>query len=530
MRPFFVMNRDIREMIFFKRYAAVALVIASALLVGIFSTRQGVNYYMDSTWYLVYARSIQLGEGLSAPITSHQAEQTRMWISQWPPLYPMLLALGDDLMNWARLTSIVMLVLSAVLTYTLAYLILDSRRWLAILPPLLFLSIPSVTGTVFSYALSEALFVPLALSVTLLLTYYRFGRESASMRPALLAAALVVLLSLTRYLGIVFSLIGFLYMLMWARTVKQPNRWLPAIMFALAMVPLGLFALYLWGITGQFTGVQTVENAVSLVDVRLGVQYILFEMLHGLNFAFALVGLRSNWWGLIAALTLFGAALAQLWPRLQAIFRTLDSRHGLLGLYLCVYLLAFWILAARSDAVTANDLRHFVVIYPVALILVMYVLTQIKVNRFVAASLLTLYAVSGIAAIQAAGGGLDYNAPRWHQESLLAEIGAHITSDSLVFSQEVGYLSYFLGDNVTVRMFGGDSAFLENSCKDLVYPSGYRRAVFTLFDSHMLRETNSDDVEVFMRDWAAPCGTVQSFVNTGFALITIIDLNEDLPN
>lgn len=445
---------------------------------------------------------------------------------QLPPLYPMLLTLGDDLMGWAQLTSIALLILSAVLVYLMAYSILESRRWLAILPPLLFLTIPSVTGAVFSYALSEALFIPLALGLTLLLTYYRFGEEAASMRPALLAAVLIVLLSLTRYIGIAFGLIGVIYMLAWAKTVQQPDRWLPALMFILAIIPLGLFALYLWAISGSLTGVQTVQTGTSLIDIPLGVQYMLLELLHGLKYAFALVGLRSNWWGLIFGAVLGGGVLIRLWPQRRTIFRILDSRHLLLGLHISVYLLAFWILAARSEAVTANDLRHFVVIYPAVLILAVVILSRIKINRLIAAVLLALYGASGIDAIQTAGAGLDYNATRWQQDPLLMDIHRYVTPDSLIFSQEVGYISFLLDDQTPVRMFGGDSAFLENACTDLVYPQGYNRAVFTLFNSRILRETTPEEIETFMRDWAAPCGSVQSYENTGFALLMAVNIEK----
>lgn len=501
------------------------ILIVLALLVGVVITSSGANYYMDSAWYLVYARSVRDGFGLSAPITSYQDPQTTMWINQWPPLYPLLLAPGADGLAWGRLTSVALLAITVGLVYALSVKVLDGQRWLAMVPALLFIAIPSTTATVFSAIYSEALFIPLALSLLLILLRYRPGDESVSLAWGVGAAVVAALLCLTRYIGAAFCILGFIYLVAWARTVRHPARWWPALLLLLALVPLLLYMVYLWQQTGSFTGVQSTGHALSLEDIPDSLRNMAVELLHAFNYPFRLVGLRSNWWGFAAAGLLLALVTAVGWRRRRALRAAFDSRHALLLLTVLIYLGAFWYLAVRSDPVTARDLRHFVVIYPLILLLGVHILRVIRFPRAVAAGLLALYALSGVAALQTAATGLDYNAPIWHTDPVIAQLPTLIPPRTLVHGQDVGYLSYILGAAAPVRMFGGDSVFEQYTCADITYPPGYDYAAFTLMYSALLRTHPPEQVEALLRAWAAPCGSVEQIVMSDFALLMVVRLN-----
>ena len=502
------------------------VLVVLALLVGIVATSNGANYYMDSTWYLVYARSVRDGSGLSAPITSYQNPQTVTWINQWPPLYPLLLAPGADGLAWGRLTSLALLVVTVGLIYALSIKLLNGQRWLAIVPAVLFLSIPSTTITVFSAIYSEALFIPLALSLLLILLHYRPDSEFISPAWAAGAAVVAALLCLTRYIGAAVCLLGVVYLAAWARTVRHPTRWLPAILLLLALVPLLLYMVYLWQQTGSFTGVQSAGHELSLEDIPDSLRNMAVELLHAFNYPFKLVGLRSNWWGFVVAGLLLALVTVAGWRKRQALRTAFDSRHMLLLLAVVVYMGAFWYLAVRSDPVTARDIRHFVVVYPLILLLTIRALSVIGIPRVAAAGLMTLYALSGITALQTASEGLDYNAPVWHTDPVIAQLPALIPPQTLVHGQDVGYLSYVLGPHTPVRMFGGDSAFENYRCSDLTYPPGYQHAAFTLMYSPLLRTQSPEYVEAFMRDWATPCGEVETITISDFALVMVVRLNQ----
>lgn len=507
------------------RHLPLVLLLAMALLVGLAATYSGPNYYMDSTWYLVYARSVHAGEGLSAPITSYQDPQTTTWINQWPPLYPLLLALGAGSLSWGRATSIALLAVTVFLIYGLGVQVLKGRHWLAVIPALLFTTIPTAITTVFSAVYSEALFIPLTLGFLLLLILaYRPGSEDVSLWWAAGAAVLAALLYLTRYIGAPIGLAGILYVVYWARSVRHRNRWLHIGVMLLSFVPLILYLIYLWHQTGSLTGVQSIGSSLSLEDIPDSLRSIAVELLHGFHYPFRLIGLRSNWWGVMAAALPLLYVITAAWRRRAPLRASLNSTHGLLALTTMVYLISFWYLAVRSDPITARDLRHFVVIYPLALLLVVYLVSLIGISRAVGGVLITLYVLNGLSAVRTAGSGLDYNAPVWHSDPVIAQLSVVIPPNTLVHGQDVGYLSYVLGPEVPVRMFGGDSAFEQYGCADITYPPGYDRAAFTLMYSRLLQTQPPELVEAQFRQWAEQCGTVETILMSNFALLLLVRL------
>jgi hypothetical protein len=500
-------------------------VAALALAAGLFATRGGVNLFMDSMWYLVYARSAQAGDGLTAPITSGFDPQTRMAINQWPPLYPLLLAAGRDLLGWARAVTVGLLALTALLTYALGVLVMDGRRLPALIAALLALASPTVSD-VFASVYSETLFVPLALASLALLLRYRPGQPTPT-GWALAAAGLAALAALTRYIGVAFIAAGGLYLVWWGRSVRQSGRWWPALAFALAALPIGLYLLYLQTATGSLTGAQTTTDMLELRDIPESLRVMALELLHGFTFGLRQAGLRSNWWGLTAGL-IVAAGLAGLAWRQRVRLAALNDRHALLLWSGALYLGLFWLLAVRSGPVGPHDTRHFVVLYPLLLLLIVDTLRRLALNRALAAALIGLYLISGLAGLLGYGGAdLNYNTARWRDDPLLADLPAHIPPSALVHGQDVGYLAFHLGDSVPVRMFGGDHAFHNYTCDELVYVDGYAYAAFTLMYSPMMRDQPAPQVEAFLRGWAQPCGVVERLEMTDFALLMVVRLSNE---
>jgi hypothetical protein len=287
----------------------------SALLAGMWSTGGGLNPNMDSFWYFVYARSAAMGQGLTAPINSWTVPEVRLSLSQWPPAYPLFLSMGGTaVLPWAHLSSILLLILSALLIYGIGVRIMPESRIASVIAALLFLATPSVTQTAFSAAGSEALFVPLVIAVTFCLTFFRSG-QSAPWQMALLAAVMLALAVMTRYAGIGFVLMTLLYLLRWARTVSGSQRWLMVAMMLLPLIPLALFSLYLYQITGSWTGMQPASGALTLNDIPGLLRTVSLEMLSGLRWLFQQAGIDSNLPALLMGAGILAALIFRLWQK-----------------------------------------------------------------------------------------------------------------------------------------------------------------------------------------------------------------------
>lgn len=509
-----------------KHSVFVIALLVVALLVGAIATWNGVNHHYDAAWYIVYARGLQQGDGFTVPISSYNSPITVGTINQWPPLYPMVLALGFgvDLFTWARMLSVGLLMLLGVGVYALALPALNGQRWGAFVAALLAVTFPVVTREGFSYARSETLFT--VLGVVFLWLMLRQTRTGQDVRYALWAAFVVVLLTLTRYVGVAFGLFGLVWSVVYAWR-NRPRRWHPLAAFLLSFVPLGLYALYLKAVTGSLTGTQTTADSLSLAGIPLGLETMLREMLHGLTFAFRVVGLRSNWWGLLAAAVIVGVLVMIAWrTRSQSDWgNVFNTYHGLIVVYIAVYSMTFWALGARSAIITEETSRHYIVVFPLLVLLAVSVIARTNPPRWFWGGLVVLYLVSGLVALRVPAAGLTYNRADWRSDPLLHSMAERIPPDTLVHTQYTPYLSWLLGVDVPVRTFGSyDGGFARFACDDLIYPQPYTHAAFTMIDAAYLRDTPPEDVAAFMQDWAAPCGEVVDYENNGFTLFMLVAL------
>jgi hypothetical protein len=506
----------------------ILVLILASLTTGIVITWSGINHHYDAAWYLVYARGVQAGDGFSVPITSINAPGLVGTINQWPPFYPLVLALGVGVEPYlfARLLTVGLLVVAVLLTYFIALAVMPDHRRNATIAALLALTVPAMSYDGFSFARSETLFTVLALGLLLILTRYWLGRSDVSIAPALSGAGLVTLITMTRYVGVAFAALGFGWMLLWAWSVPgKPRRWWPSVSYVLSGVPLGLYALYLRSVTGSFTGTQTTADAFTLSGIPRGISTLTQETIHGLTFFFETFGFRSDLWGLLGLVVVTVILLIWAVRRGHRLGEVWNSAHLLLVAYVAMYCVVFWILGARSDIITEETARHYVAVYPVIMVLLVSVVGRINGNPYLMGGLVGLYLLSGVFAMRVPAAGLNYNRLDWRTDPLLLSLPERLPDETLVHTQYTPHLSMLLGPEVPIRTFGSIDAFTGFACDDLIYPEPYTHAAFTLIDSLYLRDTPSPQIERFMREWAAPCGEVVDYEENGFAMLLVVHLD-----
>jgi hypothetical protein len=510
-----------------KHFLPLSLLFVVTLAAGVFITWNGVNHHYDAAWYLVYARGVALGEGFRVPITSVTNPDLTATINQWPPFYPLLFVPGAawDLYAWGRVVTIALFIGAAALTYALGWVATDGNRTAATIAALLAITVPAMGYDGFSFVRSETLFAVGGLGMLLLLAPYRVGRTDVPVKWALWAAALAALMTLTRYVAVSLVAIGGLWAFLWGiRAGGHPRRWWPTVAYVLSVVPLGLYALYLRSATGSFTGTQTTADPFTLSGIPRGVRTIVKETLHGLSFPFGLAGLRSDWWALVAAGLLVLVLAGIIWRRGHTLGKLWNSQHALMAVYVGGYCAVFWAMGARADIITEETARHYVAVFPVIMVLIVSAATRIPAPRALWGGVVALYLVSGVVAMGVPAAGLYYNRPDWRTDPLLADLPNWTDANTLLHTQYTSHLSMIVGPDVPVRTFGTVEAFRDNACDTLQYPEPATHAVFTLIDGAYLRETPPDEVEAFMRGWAAPCGEVERYANNGFALLVRVRL------
>ncbi len=512
-----------------KHLIPLLILIVATVAAGVFITWNGVNHHYDAAWYLVYARGVAAGEGFRVPISSVNSADVSATINQWPPLYPLLFVPGAawDLYAWARVVTVALFVVAAALTYVLGLRATDGNRTAATVAGLLAITVPAMSYDGFSFARSETLFTVGGLAMLLLLMPYRPGQRDANIpvKWALWAAAVAALMTMTRYVAVSLVVIGGLWVFLWGvRAVGHPRRWWPTVGYALAGVPLGLYALYLRRVTGSVTGTQTTADAFTLSGVPRGVRTILKETLHGLSFPFGLAGLRSDWWGLLAGAVLVVVLGAVARRRGHTLGMLWDSPHALMLFYVGGYCGVFWLMGAQADIIQEETARHYVAVFPVVMVLLVSAAARIPAPRALWGVVVVVYMVSGGVAMRVPAAGLNYNRPDWRADPLLADLPNWADETTLVHTQYTSHLSMILGPGVPVRTFGTIEAFEDNACDTLLYPDPATHAVFTIIDGAYLRETAPDTVEAFVRGWVEPCGVVEDYANNGFALLVRVRL------
>lgn len=490
-----------------RHHLFIVSLIVLAGLAGIIGTLNGINPSMDSVWYYTFARSIQAGQGFSAPISTWQTESTRVFITQWPPAYPALLAAGWDIPAWARVINIVCLIMSTGLTYALAIRLGLSKlaSWAVTIA---YLTLPAVVGSVFAVAHSEAPFVVLGLLILHLLLNYQRGQDVALWQ-TLTLMVLIALATLTRYVGVALGVLAVMVVAWWAWR-GQPRRWIHVFMLPDAFIPLGLYMLYLYDQTGSFTGTQTTGDSLTLNDIPDSLRTILAELVHGIGWPLRQIGQESNVWPLLIAAIIGAVMLGLLWNRRDQWRDKLAHPHIVTALYIAVNLAVFWVLALRSQPVAGDAVRHYVVIFPAILALIGVGLAWANIGRGLVIGLVILGVISGGQALIETSDGILYNTPSFRGRIIptLTDFMDEMPPATLIHTMDVGLVSQLLGDAQAVRMFSIEAIDEGYTCTDLIYPPEFDHALFLSIDNTFSRIAPDETLTNRLIDWAEPCGQV----------------------
>ena len=191
---------------------SILVILVFSLLVARTLTPFGSATTLDSLNYLDIARNIQTGHG--ALVTDHSLENNHGLLYRdmrlWPPLYPLVLAATSlkqpDVVAAARLSTVLLALTAGFACLLLAPVI----SWYFALPASLVLSLTLPLITVYTYAWSETLFIPLLLAAAwAAIRYLETETVVAGGKYLYLGLLVVSLIALayTRYIGIALVLL-----------------------------------------------------------------------------------------------------------------------------------------------------------------------------------------------------------------------------------------------------------------------------------------------------------------------------------
>jgi len=237
----------------------VVLSAAGVILVLVTTQRYGAGFDPDSVEYVTCARSLLAGTGY----LTHEGEA----FTQWPPLFPTLLAglgaLGVDLAQGARWLNALAFGLIVFTSGQLFLLYLRSKA-LVVLATLSVFSFPMVI--ISTYVWSEALFVFLSLWFLLRLTNFI---ERPTWGGWSWLTILGAVACLQRYVGNSLVATGCLIIILCLRGVPLLRRLLWAVLLGVgSLVPVSLWMWRNYLASGLWTGTREPSNTSLWVNLR----------------------------------------------------------------------------------------------------------------------------------------------------------------------------------------------------------------------------------------------------------------------
>jgi len=261
---------------------AILVILVFSLLMARSLTPFGSATTPDSLNYLDIAKNIKSGHGVLA--TDHSLENTdgRMYLDMklWPPLYPLVLAATSlklpDVVAASHLSA-ALLALTALFAYLLLAPVI---HWYFALPASLMLCLTAPLITVYTYAWSETLFIPLLLAAAWAAIRYLDAAAAAGRVKYLYLGLLVVsliALAYTRYIGIALALLLPVTYLLSDRRHRPVAAFAGAVCIYAAAVGYLLIGNY--HATGNITGgarlpsdrnfLENLLDVISVVDVNI---------------------------------------------------------------------------------------------------------------------------------------------------------------------------------------------------------------------------------------------------------------------
>jgi len=266
--------------------AGAYLVLALLAVVLVAShTPVGAALTMDSLYYLSAAGNILDGNGITHSthaLSGPALEATTLW----PPLYPVLVAAIQWLANMAGTSDVVgiavfnvlALIASSYLIVRIASLTASAQAGMVV--AIAVIISPSIQ-IVFTYAWSEALFIPLSLAAYLSLYQYLFGDERVRQRWLYAMVMFLGLATYTRYVGLAFFSSAALAILLYERRdVFKRLRTVAAVTLAY-LAFLSPMLLRNLAETGSFSGGDRGSPDISVLsDISTLMWYLYLEFLN----------------------------------------------------------------------------------------------------------------------------------------------------------------------------------------------------------------------------------------------------------
>ncbi|MCX6253738.1 MAG: hypothetical protein NTV31_04585 [Bacteroidia bacterium] len=246
----YVSLKLITPTIFSKEYKIILLFLSLVGIVHILlsTSLYGAGLSPDSVYYISAARSLAAGNGL---ISFYGTP----WI-EWPPLYPVLLAIPAFAFKIDPLTSapIINAVLFGLIVY-LAGVLLSRHLVSSIVYSLLGVAVILLSSDILqnlaTMAWSETLFIFLVLVFLVYLEKFLVKKDRTSF---LIFSLSVALACLTRYVGVCLILTGTLALFFYCRDKLRFKLSSIVFFIFISAFPLGLWLIRNYAISGTFTG------------------------------------------------------------------------------------------------------------------------------------------------------------------------------------------------------------------------------------------------------------------------------------
>jgi len=396
----------------------------------LFATKWGIGNCYDCSVYLGAAHSLLKGQGLSVPFGA--AEPIPM--NHYPPLYPALISavgyFGLDPQSGARyIQALIMganifLVGKVIKTYT------DNSFWVPIGGSFFILSSEDILRIHF-LALSEPLFIFLGFLGLFLLTEYSHKKKTSLLIAASVAIALA---ALTRYVGVVLIVTGFIGILFLNHQTFR-KRILDSIIF----VAISSFPVILWLIRNYYAAGSGANRELTFHPFGFMHLKVALTTLSGWILP---AWISSSTGGTVLLFIVIGLLLSSftvLRPRAEPNVanktdRPLTGILIFLGIFISVYLVILIMSVSFFDAFTYPDNRILSPVFVSAVILVFcYLEMSLKHSQRrqllkavwvpLAIILSGIYTFNAIRIIQSAhSDGVGYNRNIWRQSAIVDEI------------------------------------------------------------------------------------------------------------
>jgi 4-amino-4-deoxy-L-arabinose transferase-like glycosyltransferase len=419
----------------------MAIAILGAVLVS-YATPFGVGTSPDSVAYIGAAQNLRSGQGLTVPLGGFDSQP----LTQFPPLYPLLLAIssliGAEAYATARILSALLFGANVLLVGWILHRLAPQSAWAAVFASLGMLLVP-VMLEIHVMAWSEPLFILLGLSALYALAVYL---ETASLLAFITAIGLTAAAFLTRYAGVVYLATGLLGILFLGS--GKPNRRIrSAVVFGLAgALPVVCYLAYNQLVAGSATNREIAFHPVTRSQLWqglttftgwLGIPNSLPAWLHGL---IVLIGIL-----------LFGAAL---FLAVKAKNRSQETRPGAQSLPVMIQLLVLFVLMYGGflllsisflDANTPLDNRILSPVYASLLIIGVYAATRLTAaNPHKPLIRWSLVALAGLLVVNwlrlslptlslMHNQGIGFSTPAWQDSALLDQLKA-LPTDVMIYS------------------------------------------------------------------------------------------------